>query len=640
MATGTCSEARATPIRAATTRPLSRLRAAFTLFEIAISAALVAGAATVVFMVIPIGLRAQHQARFQLYAGCKVLEMIDTFANHDHTYSSHQLEAERLGQNTMPMKWPVDLDRMMNGKQLGLLPLPNEIATRLDSDGDEIAGILQDGGRLYYASPAAYEVGYHIRSGGHNAGTPDTLATERVPPPEAQSILFAVVGYAQQNALPNHPCLAWPYGAYYPSLPASGNSSHSWWAGPWEYYSIHNENSLGLDPLALADFKKLCDLCPSWNYTGMNNLATKAAYTQNLPLIRDYIKTAQDLLTKLGVPMTGAPPYLLPRPPADLTSFSKPWSRSNPDIFPPPTWVSAIRWLAVGAVMRTGWWTVTKEALLPEDTAYALALQECTMLWARRYAATNPYDWGAPRPLNRCSAWDFPLLQYDLTTPAHAVGDNVLDAAGRPDLTYKILAPVLPTNHGSGYAMYGDIYPQYSGDGRYPTVNRSHIAASWRRDPADPANIDAAKFNLAAAFAAAERCRQIVCWSADWKAYEDFETAPSGPHDASSVFCDSRGMYVDNEIVQHPADLTLCWEDITRTTLVPPQNGGNPFDGANIARRNQASYRQTLFGVWGVDRNGNRSWDRGPLPTSARMRALPIGRWNYYDRRLISALRN
>src|SRR3954465_9367329 len=103
-------------------------RRAFTLFEVAISAALVATAVTTVCLIIPIGLRAQQQARFQIYAGCKVLEMLDTFANHDHTFSSHQLEGERLGQNPQALKWPIDLDRMMMSQQLGLLPVPKAIA--------------------------------------------------------------------------------------------------------------------------------------------------------------------------------------------------------------------------------------------------------------------------------------------------------------------------------------------------------------------------------------------------------------------------------------------------------------------------------------------------------------------------------
>ncbi len=45
---------------------------------------------------------------------------------------------------------------------------------------------------------------------------------------------------------------------------------------------------------------------------------------------------------------------------------------------------------------------------------YCQRLHEVCLQWAARYASADPYDWGAPRPLNRMTAWDFPLLQWDL----------------------------------------------------------------------------------------------------------------------------------------------------------------------------------------------------------------------------------
>jgi len=628
----------------------SRLRAAFTLFEVAVSAALVAGAATVVFMVIPIGLRAQHQARFQLYAGCKVLEMIDTFANHDRVYSSHQIEAQRHGQNTMPMKYAVDFDRMMNGMQLGLLPLPDTIARRLDSDGDEIARVLDDGGRLYYASPAAYEVGYHLRSGGYNhydGYDASKLAFERVPPPDAQTILFAVSGFAQQNALPSHPCLSWPYNSYYPSSPANGGrdndadpltpASFSVWSGGWEYDMWAVQNSLNVSVAAQDHFKAMCQLVPSWSYSGENRWFRPGApaekvgrsFTQRADRpIGKYIEHAQALCAEFGIPMSGAAPYLVPELPPDLTSIPKPWVRGDTRVYPNPAHVSAIRWLAAGAIIRTSWWTKGVWPVTAADEKYARDMQECCMQWARRYASTNPYDWGAPRPLNRCSAWDHPLLQFDLFA-REKVGGGGLDDA---DKTFRILAPTKPTNYPRGYAMWGPW--------GFVPPNRPFIDASFKTTttPSGQIEIDHTNFNLTTPFAPAERCRQIVCWSADWRSYDDFESAPSGGHDASMTFLDSRGEYVDNEVVQHPADLSLSWTDATRSTRVPWVAGQDPM--SRTATRRSPAYRKRFFGLWGVDRNGNGVFDQGPLPPSTRIRALPIGRWNFYDRRLISALRN
>ncbi|HYE04498.1 MAG TPA: hypothetical protein VEL07_03155 [Planctomycetota bacterium] len=645
-------------------RRAGRVAAAFTLFEVAISAALVASAATVVLMVIPIGLRAQHQARFQLYAGCKVLEMMDTFANHDHTYASRQLEGVLLGQNAQPLKWPIDLDRMMMNQQLGLLPLPEVIARRIDSDGDEMARIVNEGGRLYYASPQAYEVGFHQHSGGYNL--PGPMPNERVAPSEAKTVIFGIAGYAQQNGLANHPCIAWPYGANFPSTPTSGGSGHNIWAwqnNHWEYLvwaktsgaNPPNLNRLGIPSAAQDEFMKMCAACPSWEY-----------HFANLPYLRDkarlqaYIDASQKLVQLLGVDCTGAPPYLMPVAPKDLTTIAKPWYYpGHPDsahLFPDPRHISAIRWLAAGALMRTGYYISGRDGSVPiwpvtaQDIKYAKDLEEICMRWGRRYASMNPYDWGSPRALNRCSSWDFPLLQFDLFAP-HAVGDGAVDLSSPPrgDVTWKITAPRKPRNYHSGYAVIGAEWHGVHAD------NFNAIDTSWATK-AD-GTFDDSRFNLTEPFAAAERCRQIVCWAVDWQAYQDFETAPTGGYDASMAFMDSRGGYVDAEIANHPPDLTLSWNDASRTTRFPRpsvdvhyvpdatdpsgyrQVGAEPF-GTAQARRGTAAYRAAFFGLWGADRNGNGVLDQGPLPPGARVRAVSIGRWNFYDRRMVSALRN
>ncbi|HYE07856.1 MAG TPA: hypothetical protein VEL07_20230 [Planctomycetota bacterium] len=646
-------------------------RRAITLFEAAISSALVASAILTVMMLIPVGLRAQQQARFQLYASCKVLEMIDTFANHDHTFTSRQVEGQRLGQNPMHLKLPIDLDRMMITKQLGLLPLPNSIAQRIDSDGDEIAGILADGGRVYYASPIAYELGYHQRSGGQAFGA---LTNERVMPNEAQSILFGVVGYAQQNALPSHPCIAWPYSVNYPSTAGNGDWNHNQWAGnTWEWKIWYQDPAAGIDALNLGSgvreqFKIMCDMFPSWNYHAYNpqfgptnaegnwSAANPVALTTGLGLIdrmEKYNAAAREMATLLGIASTGTDPlYHLPAPPADLTTIAPPWDPSDPDdadVFPTPTRIMAIRLLAAGALMKTGTWmqeaylnyaddypgatpdpytgprvTPYTSAEAEKDMKYAQQMQEICMRWTRRYTTTNPYDWGAPRALNRAGAWDFPLLQFDLFAPVTVKTSDGTPYGGvdADDATYRITAPRLPTNFTRGYSFCGD---------NFLPPNHQFIASSWSRDAAGA--FDTSNFNLAAKFAAAERCRQIVCWAVDWKSYEDFESAPGGPYDASTVFLDSRGVYTDAEAVQHPPDWTIAWRDAGRTAVVPPPD-------ATSWQSDPLAYKQSFFGVWGADRNGNGVWDRGPLPASTRMRALPVGRWNYYDRRMISALRN
>jgi hypothetical protein len=425
------------------------------------------------------------------------------------------------------------------------------------------------------------------------------------------------------------------------------------WAGNTNNGAYPQMNRLNLSQAAMTEFETMCNAVSSWEYNAFNT-----AYVKDRTRLESYINAVQRLAQIMQVRCSGAAPYLLPDPPKDLTAIPTPWDRSDPDVYPDPRHISIIRWMAAGALMRTGYFMAGNDtrsatvpwATTPQDVKYAQDMEEVCMLWGRRYAATNSYDWGSPRPLNRCSAWDFPLLQFDLFDQRKVV-NSALDPAGRPDLTYGITAPVLPTNYTRGYALVGATWPGMHAD------NYGDIKGSWVMSSAPGGGIDAAHFNLTEAFAAAERCRQIVCWAVDWQSYEDFESAPSGPYDASATPYDSRGRYCDAEIAQHPPDLTLAWTDANRNRTFPrpnvdtshqqdPANPGTWIDvqaedlGTAEARRATPDYRAAFFGLWGADRNGNGRFDRGPVPQSARMRAIPVGRWNYYDRRMISALRN
>ncbi|HYE06185.1 MAG TPA: hypothetical protein VEL07_11790 [Planctomycetota bacterium] len=172
---------------------------------------------------------------------------------------------------------------------------------------------------------------------------------------------------------------------------------------------------------------------------------------------------------------------------------------------------------------------------------------------------------------------------------------------------------------GRAFGMYGT--------GLMPD-NRAGIAASW--------SPNAGHFNLCDRFDAAERARQIVCWSADWTSFDDFESAQSGPYDASVAFMDSRGKYVSAERAQFPPDWQLSWSDDSRSARVAP-----PADDPNgPADAGSAAYRAGFFGVHGADRNANGRFDRGPLPAATRLRATFLGRYAFYDRRIICALRN
>ena len=184
--------------------------AGMTLFEISISLVIVTFGVITAVMVFPNCIKAQQVARFQVYASAKALEMIDSYNTSPTANPSLEVEA--------PNAWDVspsrcnmafDLERRLASYRFGIMPLPLEIARRLDSDGNEIQRVLDDGGYLYYSQPQAA------------TGFSDT-GLSSAPPNDAQRLVFAVTGYAQSNAVPILPQKSWPYYMPFPSPPSHG----------------------------------------------------------------------------------------------------------------------------------------------------------------------------------------------------------------------------------------------------------------------------------------------------------------------------------------------------------------------------------------------------------------------------------
>jgi prepilin-type N-terminal cleavage/methylation domain-containing protein len=223
-------------------RPLRPARRGFTLFEVAVSLLILAISVLAVVLLFPLGIRAEQMARFQLYASAQMVLMADVFASPEHRFHESQYEAEKLGQSTATATI-TDLER---GRQsaffnlLPILPLPDEIARRLDSDGDEIQRVLDQGAKLFYINPRApmsMDARVHGNSGGALTGW--TESDLRLAP-EQRKLVVAIVGYAQQDALRCHPCLGWPYHDFYPSPPTNSANGAVWpecedWAdnGSW-----------------------------------------------------------------------------------------------------------------------------------------------------------------------------------------------------------------------------------------------------------------------------------------------------------------------------------------------------------------------------------------------------------------------
>lgn len=183
-------------------------RSGFTLFEVGISLLLVSFGVVSVLMVFPVGLKQTQASRYKVLAATKAVEIIDTFASTlDETRNQDVEVPEAWEGRTFAYsnsRW--DLEQHTCNFRYGIHPLPNTIARRLDSDGNEIQRILDEGGQLYYCMPMA------------NTNLDERWAVS-APMNETKSMVFAVVGSPQHNALPRLPQKAWPYHYPYPSPP-------------------------------------------------------------------------------------------------------------------------------------------------------------------------------------------------------------------------------------------------------------------------------------------------------------------------------------------------------------------------------------------------------------------------------------
>src|SRR3954471_21635543 len=126
------------------------------LFEIAISLALVTISVLSVLLLLPTGVKAQELARLELFAAAKAMERVEVF--------NQGVNGSVQGENEAPCAWDVPVSRRIDAPDLecrlsthkyGVFPLPPRIAQRLDSDQHEIETILAEGGQLYFSKPSA-----------------------------------------------------------------------------------------------------------------------------------------------------------------------------------------------------------------------------------------------------------------------------------------------------------------------------------------------------------------------------------------------------------------------------------------------------------------------------------------------------
>ncbi|HEX3134984.1 MAG TPA: hypothetical protein VHX44_15565, partial [Planctomycetota bacterium] len=489
-------------------------RRGFTLFEVAISLALVSFGVVSVLMLLPAGIKAQQLSRYQILASVRAMEMVDIFSSA--TDASLQLDREG------PHPWDTatsyhayapDLENRIGSFRYGLYPLPPDIAKRLDSDSDEIQQIIADGGYLYYSQPSA-------TSGFNPVGARANLPA----PNESQKILCAVTGYAQQNAIPSLSYKDWPYHAPYPSPPMhilNTDTSTSKPTTPWTVFDTSSgdkfmllEDTLDADngemglvfqamvkstttggpdlPLTSAwvtnaDVKAANYRRSSgyWSYGDKagwilewnpgntnsykweqrngdggkrNNAAPYDKQPQFLPNgkpnpvwkhpITGLQTTQKELARESALAYFALAKWYAQRKNVSaaildgtaltddkdllkLTTLFQGASSTNPALA-----VNAARLLAHAAMCVTthflpdgasdenitlGPLSISRDGTTWIGTSPTLTLNrqairnyyENALKLGMRFGASHPYDWGSPRPLNRATMMDFPLLQYD-----------------------------------------------------------------------------------------------------------------------------------------------------------------------------------------------------------------------------------
>ncbi len=671
----------------------------FTLFEISISLALVAFGVVSVMMLYPVGIKTQLMARYQILASAKAEEMVQLFNASGN--QSHSDEHEGLGPWDVPLAYRAhsfDLETRLQTSPYGLMPLPPDIARRLESDNNEIQNLLNQGGRIYYSQPNA-TAGFGDR--GISADEPN----------EAQKLIVGVIGYAQHNDMPLFPWKAWPYYVAYPSPPLFGSRFHNAWKGntafntgipdpflptnartftikplasnnskPGEFYCWEGTSPFVTEiPGADPDVMKVFD--GYWRYsfgTDYNAGPSTDNWTEQGAI--EYLQVALWYAQKKGFDSSFYNPSPVPTNPGDFVPNTL---DSKGEDFKHDAWkqVLAIRFLSHAATCMTRWKTLSELGGQPSGAGTGVDIpansngspaiklthdlivyyhQRCMNL-VMRYAASFPYDWGAPRPANRYQMMDAPLIEWDMFQPPLqgkifdvSPTQSKIEAAqwkplpARPiynvGVSYQYPVPTLP---------YKDLY---SGSATQTIPDGKDFGSTaYKNFWGDPNHR-----TLTKPFTPAQRCRQIVFWAVDWQSYVDCETAPSAPVDASKypIISSFSGMDFNNRVQRYvwsndhmlmyrnPEKLMMFREDISAlpngadvTQKVAGWVLGNTWSSQYDKMVTQLNARKIFSGLYGADRNFNRQLDRGNLPVSVRLKAATVARFNYYDPRLTLSIR-
>lgn len=282
-------------------------RNGLTLVEVLFSLMILTTAVLSVVLLFPAGAKTLEQSRFQVYASLKAMEIADFISQSRKDWRENDLEIPdgakvggsiRLGTEAFDALHMPDIEQTLLRELGSAYPMPPQIARRLDSPGDQIQKVLDQGGLIFYCDP------FVTRDGIRQAGRFGHMGAAV---PELQKLIFAVTTPAQQNLLPNHPAMAWPYYELYPFPPqgrlrlphwawtaqagvnvVDGKTYNYFWDGPvktagsggsayeginWEWHAANSTGSLWTAPGVIDAWRNLCDYgyTPIWyklSYTG------------------------------------------------------------------------------------------------------------------------------------------------------------------------------------------------------------------------------------------------------------------------------------------------------------------------------------------------------------------------------------
>ena len=605
-------------------------RSGFTLAEIAFSLVVLMIAVITMFLVLPTGVRTQQMVRYQTLAAAKAMEMLDQFRDGTGPGiidDSRDLDKEGMFPWDCPTTYRAmapDLECSLESLRASLKPLPEAIAHRIDSDKDEIENILNSGGRLYYFTAAESTDVYEPRGKPRVDDNWDQMHRKMV---------VAVSGSSQLNAvLYNTTTKVGPYQSFYPSPPTHGplkmNRSYDGMRNKdgdlnkiWSPEEWIRKKNINYDALCRQDpdIGKVMVSNENETYTFTTNGSSHTEKFGFLPY-QFFILGSPSLLSmseKIGNDPTSANFQRAQRG-ACAYVVSALWYAERKGI----TWgelsalsesaapafaaahagnashVLAMRYLAHAASCLTRFYPngfpaagaslggSPSIALVLDGTNYSNRSVTLTHITGWREAGlrlgvahadlVGPYDWSAPRPLNRQVMMDHPLVHLDpwsapvrYTVNAHVSGDfpPYITGGKVTHEQWRAVYPEVVRNPGLPFSYPGRLHDNNavgvnlgtSEAGMDGTVDQRDTPGTPPWNVAPPRPLDSngdgrldesdqfipangggmqaglgpvGNFTLTAPFAPSERCRQLVFWVVDWQSYEDFETAPSAAIDA------------------------------------------------------------------------------------------------------------